>query len=717
MNIECEARDIKFALDIGTRSVIGAIGIVKNGKLNIISEAYIEHDERAMIDGQIHDIGLVSKAVKSVVNELQEKNNVKLEKVTIAAAGRFLKTINSSAEVEISKDEVITKDWIKTLELKAVKEAEKNVIEEIDSDLYCVGYSVKNYYLNGYVISNLNGHKGENIGADIIATFLPKSVVDSLYSVMEKCGLKANSLTLEPIAAIEAVVPQKLRLLNIALVDIGAGTSDIAISAEQSISAYGMVPMAGDEVTEEIAKECLVDFNKAEEIKKQLVENEEVVFEDILGFEVTKKSADLKSVIAPIVEKLGQTIGEKIIELNGGKSPSAIFVVGGGAHTPGVLEEIAKYSEIPPQRIAIKDRQAVEDCIVENNFGSAGVTVLGIGLIGVKNEGNDLVNVYLNHVPISLFNSHEHIVGDVLVHADIDPSMLMAKRGKNLRYTLNGVKKISFGAKGENAKIKINEVEASIESKVSDGDEISIIYAKAGEDGKADVLELLKEYEAIDIYVNGELITLEPIVFINGLKVELNSSIREGDNIEIIYPETIGQLKKYILNTDEEIYINELSANDEYILKAGDKIEAPVEQAIYESAEEKTYLDQYKKDVADDEVDKRVQNIIKSLVDEDKSEIIDTVDETDVEKENKEIDIESNENIGLEEEAKFIEVIVNDKKLVIPDMKETMFVQIFNYIDFDLSEPKGNIILELNGKTAGYTDIIKSGDTIKIYWA
>ena len=52
-----------------------------------------------------------------------------------------------------------------------------------------------------------------------------------MYSVMEKCGLKANSLTLEPIAVIEAVVPQKLRLLNIVLVDIGAGTSDIAISA------------------------------------------------------------------------------------------------------------------------------------------------------------------------------------------------------------------------------------------------------------------------------------------------------------------------------------------------------------------------------------------------------------------------------------------------------------------------------------------------------
>ena len=94
---------------------------------------------------------------------------------------------------------------------------------------------------------------------------------------MNKVGLRVNNLTLEPIAAIEAVVPQKLRLLNIALVDIGAGTSDIAISSKESIASYGMVPQAGDEVTEAIVQECLVDFNTAEYIKRSGAEQVSLV--------------------------------------------------------------------------------------------------------------------------------------------------------------------------------------------------------------------------------------------------------------------------------------------------------------------------------------------------------------------------------------------------------------------------------------------------------
>ena len=108
-----------------------------------------------------------------------------------------------------------------------------------------------------------------------------------------------------------------------------------------------MVPIAGDEVTEVIAKECLVDFNTAEIIKRQINTEEEIKFIDILGFECSRSSEKLKEVISPIVAEVGETIGEKIKELNGNKPPSAIFVVGGGAHTPGILEEIAKNSNIP----------------------------------------------------------------------------------------------------------------------------------------------------------------------------------------------------------------------------------------------------------------------------------------------------------------------------------------------------------------------------------
>ena len=112
---------------------------------------------------------------------------------------------------------------------------------------------------------------------------------------MNKVGLKVMNLTLEPIAAIEAVVPKNLRLLNIALVDIGAGTSDIAISSKETISSYAMVPMAGDEVTEVIAQEYLVDFNAGEEIKRKINISEEITYTDILGLENIVSSENLKS--------------------------------------------------------------------------------------------------------------------------------------------------------------------------------------------------------------------------------------------------------------------------------------------------------------------------------------------------------------------------------------------------------------------------------------
>ena len=687
MKKEFSAEDIKFSLDIGTRSVIGSVGIVKGTKIEVIKEFYVEHHERAMLDGQIHDISLVTKTVKSVIQNLENELDVKLEKVNIAAAGRFLQTVNSKAEIDLNKDDSINNEWIKTLELKAIKEAEESIAKEVAGELYCVGYSVVNYYLNGYVISNLLGHKGENISVEIIATFLPKSVVDSLYSVMDKCGLRVSSLTLEPIAAIEAVVPQKLRLLNIALVDIGAGTSDIAISADQSIVAYGMVPIAGDEVTEVIAKECLVDFNTAEIIKRKINTEEEIKFIDILGLECSRSSEKLKEVISPIVAEVGKTIGKKIKELNGNKPPSAIFVVGGGAHTPGILEEIAQNSNIAKERIAIKDRASIESCIAENAYGSAGVTVIGIALVGLKNEGNDFVNVYLNHMPISLFNSHAHTVKDVLVHADIDPTMLMAKRGKNLRYTLNGVKKITFGNKGENAIIKVNGEEAAMDSAINDGDEINIIYAKNGQNAAAKVTELLTNYEEKEIFINNVSTVIEPIAIINDNKVSLDTYISDQDIIEIIYPKNIGDVKKYIINTEGDIFVNEVKANDEYIINNGDKL--IFEDGMYSS--EENHWD----------------NINESLI---------------IQQDEKNTSCDRDNMINgfsgeLEDEDIYaMKVIVNDEEIKIKDMSSMMFVQIFSYIDFDLSEPKGNIVLKLNGEEAAYTDIVKNGDIINIYW-
>ena len=80
-----------------------------------------------------------------------------------------------------------------------------------------------------------------------------------------------EALTLEPIAAINVLIPPSMRRLNVALVDIGAGTSDIAITDAGTVIAYGMVPIAGDEVTEAISDHYLLDFPMAEKAKRELL--------------------------------------------------------------------------------------------------------------------------------------------------------------------------------------------------------------------------------------------------------------------------------------------------------------------------------------------------------------------------------------------------------------------------------------------------------------
>ena len=118
--------------------------------------------------------------------------------------------------------------------------------------------------------------------AVVIDIAVPDEVVDSLYKAVELAGLTVANLTLEPIAAMEVAIPESYRMLNIALIDVGAGTSDISITRDGSIVSYGMLPVAGDLLTEQIARHCLVDFQTAEYIKISVGRKKEVEYNKIL---------------------------------------------------------------------------------------------------------------------------------------------------------------------------------------------------------------------------------------------------------------------------------------------------------------------------------------------------------------------------------------------------------------------------------------------------
>ncbi|MBO7355228.1 MAG: rod shape-determining protein, partial [Lachnospiraceae bacterium] len=233
-------------------------------------------------------------------------------------------------------------------------------------------------------MGNLEGHKAKKIGADLIATFLPDDVVDGLYKAVEAAGLHVANLTLEPIAAIQVEIPDKFRLLNLALVDVGAGTSDISITREGSIVAYGMIPVAGDSLTDVIVQKCLVDFDMAEHIKRSLrEEKEEIEFTDIMGLPQKISSAEVREALDPHIEDMTSKVAEEIKRLNGDKPVSAVFVVGGGGIIPGYTEKLSEKLGILKERVAIRGEEVMKDIIFEDENAhrdSLMVTPVGIAL-------------------------------------------------------------------------------------------------------------------------------------------------------------------------------------------------------------------------------------------------------------------------------------------------------------------------------------------------
>lgn len=685
--INYNIEDLIFALDIGTRTVVGIVGYYENNFYKVVAAEIVEHQSRAMLDGQIHDIAKVTEVISQVKSKLEKTLGYKLTKVAIAAAGRVLKTSQVKLEYDVSPDTQISEEIVGSMEVDAVQNAQIKLDKELKDDksiFYCVGYSVVNYFLNDYVISSLIGQKGKKIGVEVLATFLPRAVVDSLYTVMDNVGLKVNSLTLEPIAAINVTIPKDLRLLNLVLVDIGAGTSDIAVTQSGSVVAYGMVPIAGDEITEKIAQEFLVDFNSAEKIKIDISSGVEILkFKDILGNDVQVSNKKALDTLDSTIELLARSISEKILEFNR-KPPNAVFLIGGGSQIPGLTSKIANFMGINEDRVAVRGRDVIHNVKtkLKKLSGPEAITPLGIAMMAYVQQGQDFLTVTLNGDKLRLLNSKKLNVADALILVGYDPDMLIPRTGKSLKFTLNGNKVYVKGEYGVAAEIFVNDGSASLDTQLKIGDNINLNPATKGKDATKYIMDYIKNPEPITINLNGDKIQLLSSAMINGVDCKFTDKIKENDDVCIIEIITLRDLvHKFALDTEEnELLVNGVSKNLDYILQDGDDIKYSI------SNESDTVIqDSY-------ESDKQISH--------------DFNEET-----NKEIEtIESSSN-----EKQFY-VIVNGERVILKDYKAYIFVDIFSYIDFDLSTPKGNIVLKLNGKSANFSDKIQRGDNIEIFW-
>lgn len=538
-----------FALDIGTRSVIGIILEERGDQFHVVDMIMREHKERAMVDGQIHNVLFVAELIQEIAKELEKKHGP-LPPVSVAAAGRALKTEQASITVDISNRAIFTEEDINRLELQAVQQAQEQLLkrnkEQKSSHYYCVGYSVLYYKLDGEEIGSLLDQQGDEATIEVIATFLPRVVVESLMAALKRAGLEMEALTLEPIAAINVLIPSTMRRLNVALVDVGAGTSDIAITNNSTIVAYGMVPTAGDEITEALSDQYLLDFPDAEIVKRQLSSESTILIRDILGFDQQYDKQEVVNAIYPAIINLAESISNEILRLNNQNPPKAVMLIGGGSLTPHLTEEISKLLELPANRVAVRSVNAIPNLTANDDIPDSPdlVTPIGIAIAGKKSP-IQYMTVTVNERVVRLFEMKEMTVLDAFLAANIQPKQLYGKPGQGISVTVNGQDIFIPGEHGEQAAILVNGEMATTKSLIKNGDKIELQEGRNGKDANVFVRDIVDSSLIKTVTLQNTIYRLEPTITVNGEAVSLDTQINDRDVVTIEPVETVENLLYY----------------------------------------------------------------------------------------------------------------------------------------------------------------------------
>lgn len=532
-----------FALDIGTRSVVGIILEQQGDQYHVADILVKEHKERAMVDGQIHNVIYVAELIQEIKKELEQKHGP-LKKVSVAAAGRALKTEQASVTVEIKNRPIFTEEDISRLELQAVQQAQQQLLQQKEDSknnhYYCVGYSVLYFRLDGEEIGSLVDQQGDEATVEVIATFLPRVVVESLLAALKRADLEMEALTLEPIAAINVLIPPSMRRLNVALVDIGAGTSDIAITDKSTIVAYGMVPTAGDEITEALSDHYLLDFPVAEIAKRQMHSNDEILIQDILGFDQYFPREEVIQSIYPAIQNLAKSIGEEILRLNNSVPPKAVMLVGGGSLTPNLTDELGKILELPANRVAVRGIDAIQNLTRAEGIAATPELVTPIGIaIAAQKAPIHYMSITVNDQIVRLFELKEMTVGDAFLAANIRAKQLYGKPGHGISLTVNGQSIFVPGEHGQPAQILLNGKAATTKTQIINGDKIELVPGINGADATVSVRDIIDDAAVKTITIQDTTYKMEPHVYVNGNPIKLDTPLKDRDVIEFKTIETI----------------------------------------------------------------------------------------------------------------------------------------------------------------------------------
>ena len=377
--------DFLVALDVGTSKIVCLIGqVIDSHSIEVISMG--SYPSSGLKKGVVVNIDATTDAIQKSVDQAVSSFDGKIKNVYVGIAGQHIKSLNSHGIVRIENKEVTSKD------IDGVIDMAQDV--SIPSDQMLLHVLPKEFYIDDLdSIREPLGMSGAKLGAHVHLVTCAVTAMQNIEKCVRRSGLNIDGFVLEQLASSYSVLSDDEKELGVCIVDIGGGTTDIAIFNNGSITFTGVIPIAGDQVTSDIAVALRTPTPQAEDIKQKygcavsdFTQDDEVIAVPGVGGrpprDLSRRS--LADIIEPRYVELFELVKAEI-ERNGfeSKIPAGIVLTGGTSQIEGAVE-LAESIFQTSVRLGSPENFTGMESILKNPIYATSLGLLGYGFDRLK---------------------------------------------------------------------------------------------------------------------------------------------------------------------------------------------------------------------------------------------------------------------------------------------------------------------------------------------
>ncbi|MCD6319710.1 MAG: cell division protein FtsA [Candidatus Desulfofervidaceae bacterium] len=377
--------ELIVGLDIGTTKVCAVVAEpTEEGKLDIIGVGC--HPSHGLRKGMVVNVESTISSIKKAVEEAEMMAGCEIRSVYTGVAGSHIQSMNSQGVIALKHREVTKKDIDRVIDTAKMVSLppERKIIHVLPQEFIVDDQEG---------IQDPRGMAGVRLEAHVHIITASVAAVQTFIRCIQKAGLDVIEVVLQPLAAAEAVLTDEEKMLGVALVDLGGGTTDITVFAENSIKHSAVLAVGGTNITNDIAFGLRTPLSEAEKIKLKygiattalLEEDEEIEIPSVGEKKVRKVSRSvLAQIIEPRVEEIIGLVEHELIRREVKDIiASGVVITGGSSLLPGLIELAEQIFDLPVRIGYTRGVGGLSDVIRNPMYATA----VGLAKYGFKAQG------------------------------------------------------------------------------------------------------------------------------------------------------------------------------------------------------------------------------------------------------------------------------------------------------------------------------------------